>query len=68
MRDEPKMFLTLNEALREFPGLSVRGFYKAVADQQIQVYRFDSWRRVHRDDVRAWIAGRRRPSGAREEP
>jgi hypothetical protein len=57
MRDEPKTFLTIKETLREreFRGLSVRGFTRAVANGQLQVYRFDKWRRLHRDDVRRWI-------------
>jgi hypothetical protein len=65
MRDESKTFLTINEVLREFPGLSVRGFTRAVSSGQVQVYRFDAWRRVHRDDVRAWIERHRHPGGRR---
>jgi len=60
MRDPSRTFLTVKQVLEEFPGLSVRGFRRAVGAGQLPVYQFDAWRRLHRADVTAWIERQRR--------
>jgi excisionase family DNA binding protein len=57
----PRVFLTRNEARREFPGLARRALDRALATGELPAYRFDTWARVRRDDLQAWIERHRRP-------
>jgi hypothetical protein len=68
LRYESKLFLTKNEARKEFPGLAMRALDRACATGELVTYKFDSWRRIHRADLVAWIARHRHPAPvARQE-
>jgi excisionase family DNA binding protein len=57
-------FLTVPE-IRRATGLG-RPVERAIKSGDLPSYRFDAWRRVRRDDLRAWLERHRRPARSRE--
>jgi excisionase family DNA binding protein len=60
-------YISVPQAHRE-TGVGRRALERAINAEELPIYVFDSWRRIRRADLTAWLERHRRPArGAGEE-